>query len=201
MRAWGVWAAPRCGAAASWPDGWLLKEERASRPVILHAVSSTIRARQPSFPRRRESSIIPVPVPCFPPRRGGAPTTPVEKRRGTARSSSACRAHTTLLRTAGVLFCPHAKAARLHSRQQTERNAVCRRYLQPRPTPGAAPLRGGRGFFPSLRRISAGLCEDHDTMASAIAREKTIKKWNRAWKLRLIEEMNPDWRDLAEDLP
>ena len=140
-------------------------------------------------------------VPCFPPRRGGAPTTPVDTRRGTARSSSACRAHTTLLRTAGVLFCPHAKAARLHSRQQTERNAVCRRYLQPRPTPGAAPLRGGRGFFPSLRRISAGLCEDHDTMASAIAREKTIKKWNRAWKLRLIEEMNPDWRDLAEDLP
>ena len=44
-------------------------------------------------------------------------------------------------------------------------------------------------------------CEDHDTMASAIAREKTIKKWNRAWKLRLIEEMNPDWRDLVEDLP
>ena len=43
--------------------------------------------------------------------------------------------------------------------------------------------------------------EEHDTMTSAIAREKTLKKWNRAWKLRLIEETNPDWRDLAEYLP
>jgi len=42
--------------------------------------------------------------------------------------------------------------------------------------------------------------EEHDTMTNAIAREKAIKKWKRAWKLRLIEEMNPEWRDLAEDL-
>lgn len=38
--------------------------------------------------------------------------------------------------------------------------------------------------------------EQHATMESAIAREKTLKKWNRAWKLRLIEESNPDWNDL-----
>jgi putative endonuclease len=37
-------------------------------------------------------------------------------------------------------------------------------------------------------------------MDSAITREKRIKKWNRAWKLKLIEADNPDWRDLAEDL-
>jgi putative endonuclease len=36
-------------------------------------------------------------------------------------------------------------------------------------------------------------------MHSAITREKRIKKWNRAWKLELIEADNPDWRDLAED--
>jgi putative endonuclease len=30
----------------------------------------------------------------------------------------------------------------------------------------------------------------------AIAREKAIKKWNRAWKIRLIEKHNPEWRDL-----
>ncbi|MDO8675513.1 MAG: GIY-YIG nuclease family protein [Candidatus Omnitrophota bacterium] len=30
----------------------------------------------------------------------------------------------------------------------------------------------------------------------AIQREKQIKKWNRAWKLRLIEKSNPDWKDL-----
>ena len=42
--------------------------------------------------------------------------------------------------------------------------------------------------------------EQHATMESAIAREKRIKKWNRAWKLELIEAENSDWRDLAEDL-
>ena len=41
--------------------------------------------------------------------------------------------------------------------------------------------------------------EQHPTMDSAITREKRIKKWNRAWKLELIEAANPDWRDLAED--
>jgi putative endonuclease len=34
----------------------------------------------------------------------------------------------------------------------------------------------------------------------AITREKQIKKWNRKWKLRLIENFNPDWRDLFESL-
>ena len=38
--------------------------------------------------------------------------------------------------------------------------------------------------------------EQHETMESAIAREKAIKKWNRAWKLALIEQHNPDWHDL-----
>jgi len=41
--------------------------------------------------------------------------------------------------------------------------------------------------------------EQHETMDLAIIREKRIKKWNRAWKLELIEAANPDWRDLAED--
>src|SRR5690242_21112539 len=41
--------------------------------------------------------------------------------------------------------------------------------------------------------------EQHATMESAITREKRIKKWNRAWKLELIETGNPEWRDLAED--
>jgi len=37
-------------------------------------------------------------------------------------------------------------------------------------------------------------------MLDAIAREKQIKKWNRAWKLRLIEEANPYWRDLFDEI-
>ena len=35
---------------------------------------------------------------------------------------------------------------------------------------------------------------------TALSREKQIKKWNRAWKLRLIEEHNPEWTDLYDDL-
>jgi len=42
--------------------------------------------------------------------------------------------------------------------------------------------------------------ELHGTMYTAIAREKQMKKWRRAWKLKLIESVNPDWRDLYEDI-
>lgn len=42
--------------------------------------------------------------------------------------------------------------------------------------------------------------EQHVEMTAAITREKQIKKWNRAWKLRLIEEHNPEWKDLYEGL-
>ena len=38
--------------------------------------------------------------------------------------------------------------------------------------------------------------EIHDNPQSAILREKQIKKWNRSWKIRLIEEKNPEWEDL-----
>ena len=41
--------------------------------------------------------------------------------------------------------------------------------------------------------------EPHEDIEAAIQREKRLKKWNRAWKMRLIEETNPFWRDLAED--
>ncbi|WP_369801376.1 hypothetical protein [Novosphingobium sp. Fuku2-ISO-50] len=36
-------------------------------------------------------------------------------------------------------------------------------------------------------------------MESAILREKRIKAWRRAWKLDLIENTNPEWRDVATD--
>ncbi len=41
--------------------------------------------------------------------------------------------------------------------------------------------------------------EQHKDMASAIEREKQIKEWKRRWKLALIEQHNPKWRDLYED--
>ena len=40
-------------------------------------------------------------------------------------------------------------------------------------------------------------CED---ITAAIQREKRIKKWERLWKLRLIEEANPNWRDLYSEI-
>mgnify|MGYP001053481917 CR=1 FL=1 len=42
--------------------------------------------------------------------------------------------------------------------------------------------------------------EIYDDPSSAIAREKQLKKWQRAWKIELIEEENPDWRDLYEEI-
>jgi len=42
--------------------------------------------------------------------------------------------------------------------------------------------------------------EMHVTMESAIRREKALKKWNRAWKLKLIEESNAEWIDLWPEI-
>jgi putative endonuclease len=42
--------------------------------------------------------------------------------------------------------------------------------------------------------------EVHETRESEFVRERQIKKWNRAWKLELIERLNPEWRDLGDDL-
>lgn len=42
--------------------------------------------------------------------------------------------------------------------------------------------------------------ETAETALAAITREKQLKKWRRAWKLELIEALNPTWRDLYEDI-
>ena len=42
--------------------------------------------------------------------------------------------------------------------------------------------------------------ECHESMIAAITREKSLKKWNRQWKIRLIEKMNPHWQDLYDQL-
>ncbi|MEO0410418.1 MAG: GIY-YIG nuclease family protein [Pseudomonadota bacterium] len=42
--------------------------------------------------------------------------------------------------------------------------------------------------------------ETHESREAALQRERQIKRWQRAWKLNLIEAMNPDWRDLYADL-
>jgi putative endonuclease len=42
--------------------------------------------------------------------------------------------------------------------------------------------------------------EEHESMESAIAREKAIKEWKRKWKLKLVERDNPEWEDLYDEL-
>jgi putative endonuclease len=42
--------------------------------------------------------------------------------------------------------------------------------------------------------------EDYDDITDAIHREKRLKTWNRAWKIRLVEDMNPGWSDLFETI-
>jgi putative endonuclease len=42
--------------------------------------------------------------------------------------------------------------------------------------------------------------EHHHIMDAAIKREKQLKKWNRVWKIELIEKMNPEWRDLFDEI-
>ena len=42
--------------------------------------------------------------------------------------------------------------------------------------------------------------EPHESMETALAREKAIKRWRRAWKVELIEKLNPAWADLYDSL-
>lgn len=44
------------------------------------------------------------------------------------------------------------------------------------------------------------LAEWHDNIEDAIVREKRLKAWQRAWKIRLIEEINPTWADLFDSI-
>jgi len=42
--------------------------------------------------------------------------------------------------------------------------------------------------------------ENYNAIEEAIAREKQIKKWNRNWKIKLVEEQNPEWKDRFDEL-
>jgi putative endonuclease len=56
------------------------------------------------------------------------------------------------------------------------------------------------GFTKKYRIHRLVYFELHGDMYSAITREKQLKKWNRAWKIALIEKTNPEWRDLYDEL-
>ena len=56
------------------------------------------------------------------------------------------------------------------------------------------------GFSQRYGTKSLVYFEQHESMESAILREKQMKKWRRQWKLNLIAEQNPDWNDLWESI-
>jgi putative endonuclease len=56
------------------------------------------------------------------------------------------------------------------------------------------------GFTKKYNVTHLVYAEEFQDIKDAIHREKCIKKWNRAWKLRLIEAQNPDWKDLYESI-
>jgi putative endonuclease len=69
-------------------------------------------------------------------------------------------------------------AARVMQHREGEGSAFCRKY--------------------GLQRLV--YTEPHDRIADAIAREKAMKAWKRAWKIELIETANPEWDDLFDRL-
>ncbi len=56
------------------------------------------------------------------------------------------------------------------------------------------------GFTSKYRVHTLVWYETHTSAEAAITREKQIKEWKRAWKIKRIEEMNPHWQDLYESL-
>ena len=56
------------------------------------------------------------------------------------------------------------------------------------------------GFTKQYKVHTLVYYERTDSSESAIVREKQIKKWNREWKINLIEKDNPEWQDLYEEL-
>ncbi|MBF0523255.1 MAG: GIY-YIG nuclease family protein [Candidatus Omnitrophica bacterium] len=57
-----------------------------------------------------------------------------------------------------------------------------------------------KGFTEKYRINLLVYFEKLDNVGEAITREKQIKKWNRDWKIEMIEKNNPQWKDLYEDL-
>jgi len=56
------------------------------------------------------------------------------------------------------------------------------------------------GFTKTYGVVMLVYYEEYSSILEARAREATLKRWRRAWKIELIDKFNPDWRDLADEL-
>ena len=89
---------------------------------------------------------------------------------------------------------------RLHHGERPQRNAL-HRGDERSGGPGLATSRGvADGFTRKYGCKTLVWFEQFGEIELAIRREKRMKEWKRLWKLRVIEEMNPDWNDLFESL-
>ena len=61
-------------------------------------------------------------------------------------------------------------------------------------------LKIAKGFSSKYGVVKLVYFEQFDDPENAIKREKRLKKWNRAWKIRLIEKHNPNWDDLYDGI-
>jgi putative endonuclease len=55
------------------------------------------------------------------------------------------------------------------------------------------------GFTKEYGVVRLVYFEEYASITEARARERSLKRWRRAWKLALVDQMNPEWRDLAEE--
>ena len=85
----------------------------------------------------------------------------------------------------------------LHPGVAEERHALHRRDVGSRWPNTSASDGDGVEVRRAVRCDAAGLVRRYELIVDAIAREKAIKKWPRAWKIKLIEENNPNWHDIT----
>ena len=56
------------------------------------------------------------------------------------------------------------------------------------------------GFTSTYGIMQLVYFEEYSSISEARAREHSLKRWRRTWKLKLVEQFNPEWRDLADEL-
>jgi putative endonuclease len=56
------------------------------------------------------------------------------------------------------------------------------------------------GFTRTYGVIMLVYYEEYSSILEARAREATLKRWRRSWKIELVDKFNPDWRDLSDEL-
>ena len=61
-------------------------------------------------------------------------------------------------------------------------------------------LKAVPGFTKKYGLVNLVYFEQYSSIVEARAREHTLKRWRRAWKLALVDKFNPDWHDLADEL-